>query len=402
MASFNPFLPEFMLDPYPAYAELRRDAPVHRSANLGIWVLTRYDDCVQVLRDHDVFSSDAHNATGMVAALQAQSEAETGGPAARTVLGSDPPEHTRLRGLINKAFTPRRVEEMRDHIADVADSLLDAAPTDQPFDVIAGLAQPLPIIIIAEMLGVPASDRERFKAWSELIAKMTSLMRPPDVNAKVAVARKELRAYFSNVIQQRRAQPQNDLITALVQAQDGADQLDDEELLGFCILLLVAGNETTTNLIGNGSLALARHPEQAEALASDQLVMSLAVEELLRYDSPVQATVRHVVSDTDIGGTAIAKGESIMAILGAANRDPDQFDNPEILDLRRADNRHLSFGHGIHYCIGSPLARLEAEIAFTALLQRSPTIALADEPLEYGGTFILRGLRRLTIAPLSA
>jgi cytochrome P450 len=338
----------------------------------------------------------------MVAALQAQSEAETGGPAARTVLGSDPPEHTRLRGLINKAFTPRRVEEMRDHIADVADSLLDAAPADQPFDVIAGLAQPLPIIIIAEMLGVPASDRERFKGWSELIAKMTSLMRPPDVNAKVAVARKELRAYFSDVIQQRRAQPQNDLITALVQAQDGADQLDDEELLGFCILLLVAGNETTTNLIGNGSLALARHPEQAEALASDQLVMSLAVEELLRYDSPVQATVRHVVSDTDIGGTAIAKGESIMAIVGAANRDPDQFDDPETLDLRRADNRHLSFGHGIHYCIGSPLARLEAEIAFTALLQRSPTIALADEPLEYGGTFILRGLRRLTIAPLSA
>ena len=402
MASFNPFLPEFMRDPYPSYAELRRDAPVHRSVNLGIWVLTRYDDCVQVLRDHDVFSSDAHNATGMVAALQAQSEAEAGGPAARTVLGSDQPEHTRLRSLINKAFTPRRVEEMRDHIADVADSLVNAAPVDQPFDVIAGLAQPLPIIIIAEMLGVPPSDRERFKAWSELIAKMTSLMRPPDVNAKVAVARKELRAYFSDVIQQRRTQPQDDLISALVQAQDGADQLDDEELLGFCVLLLVAGNETTTNLIGNGALALAQHPDQAETLASDHSVMSPAIEEFLRYDSPVQATVRHVVSDTEVGGTAIAKGDSVMAIVGAANRDPDQFDDPDALNLSRADNRHLSFGHGIHYCVGSPLARLEAEIAFAALLSRSPTLPLTDEPLEYGGTFILRGLKKLTVAPPSA
>jgi cytochrome P450 len=375
---------------------------VHRSANLGIWVLTRYDDCVQVLRDHDVFSSDAHNATGMVAALQAQSEAETGGPAARTVLGSDPPEHTRLRGLINKAFTPRRVEEMRDHITDVADAMLDAAPADQPFDVISGLAQPLPIIIIAEMLGVPATDREQFKTWSALIAEMTSLMRPPDVNAKVAVARKELRAYFSDVIQQRRAQPQDDLISALVQAQDGADQLDDEELLGFCILLLVAGNETTTNLIGNGALALAQHPEQAEVLASDSAVMSLAVEEFLRYDSPVQATVRHAVSDTEVGGTAIAKGESVMAIVGAANRDPDQFDDPDALDLRRTENRHLSFGHGIHYCVGSPLARLEAEVAFDALLKRSPTLTLADAPLEYGGTFILRGLKKLIVSPLRA
>ena len=398
MQIFNPLLPEFLSDPYPAYAKLRREEPIYRSDMLGVWVLTRYIDCEKVLRNHETFSSNSKNATGLIAALQAKSEAETGGPAARTILGSDPPEHTQLRSLINKAFTPRRVESMRSHVSDVATSLLDNVTQYEPFDLIANLAQPLPIIIIAEMLGVPSSDRERFKEWSKTIASMTSPLQEPGVTEKVAVARGELRKYFSTVIEQRRRHPRNDLISALVGAQAENDKFDDEELLGFCILLLVAGNETTTNLIGNGILALALHPDQKNKLCSRPDLMPSAVEEFFRYDSPVQATIRHTIKDTEIGGVKINKGQSVMAMIGAANRDPEQFRNPNKLDIERSDNRHLSLGHGIHYCLGAPLARIEAEIAFRTLLEKVPIIEIEEENMEYGGTFILRGVKRLLIS----
>ena len=352
-----------------------------------------------MLRDQETFSSDSHNATGLIAQLQARAEAETGGPAARTVLGADPPAHTRLRSLVSKAFTPRRVASLRPHIEEVTRSLLDAAPAAAPFDVVTGLAQPLPIIIIAEMLGIPPENRGQFKEWSSAIAQGTAFMRTPEITAQVTQARGELRTYFREIIAARRAHPGADLITALVEARDEGDALSEEELLGFCSLLLVAGNETTTHLISHGTLALARHPEQAALLRARPDLWPSAVEELLRFDGPVQATVRHALAEVEVGGTRIAKGESLLVLLAAANRDPAQFTAPDVLDVRRQDNQHLAMGVGIHYCLGAPLARLEAEVALSALLQRQATLRLAEEEPEYGGTFILRGLRRLVLTP---
>ncbi len=231
------------------------------------------------------------------------------------------------------------------------------------------------------------------------MAGATSLMRTPEQNAAIKTTRAELREYFSGVIEERRAKPQEDLVSALVQARDEGESLSDDELLAFCILLLVAGNETTTNLIGNGTLALARHPDQATILRDDPELMATAVEELLRFDGPVQATIRHALADTDVGEVQVAKGESTLVVLAAANRDPAVFEQPDRLDVRRKDNRHIAFGQGIHYCVGAPLARLEAQVAFSGLLRRYPRLALADETIEYGGTFILRGLKSLMIEP---
>ena len=398
---FNPLSPEFLRNPYPAYAALRRDHPVFRFEMLQLWVLTRFDDCAAVLRDHESFSSSPHTAGGLIAQLQRQAEQEMAGPIAPTVLSSDPPVHTRLRGLVNKAFTPRRVEQLGPHIAAVADDLLAAARPDEPLDLIREFAQPLPIIIIAELLGVPPSEREQFKAWSTVVAGLTSLLRSPDQNAVIATTRAEVRAYLTQVINARRAHPQDDLISALVQAQEAGESLDFEELLAFCVLLLVAGNETTANLIGNGTLALARHPDQASLLRAQPDLWPAAVEELARYDGPVQGTIRFARREAEIAGQPINLGDALFVGIGAANRDPAHFPDPDRLNIQREDNHHLAFGTGIHYCLGAPLARLEAQIAFQALLARFPQLRVAEEPLEYDGTFILRGVKQLRIAPAS-
>ena len=394
---FNPLSTAFLRDPYPAYAALRRDHPVYRFEMLELWVLTRFDDCAAVLRDHASFSSSPHAAGGLIAQLQRQAEEEMAGPIAPTVLSSDPPVHTRLRSLVTKAFTPRRVEQMGAHVAAVADHLLAAVRPGEPFDLIREFAQPLPIIIIAELLGVPPSEREQFKAWSTVVAGMTSLIQSPDQNAVIATTRAEIRAYLTQVINARRAHPQDDLISALVQAQEAGESLDFEELLAFCVLLLVAGNETTANLIGNGTLALARHPEQASLLRAQPDLWPGAVEELARYDGPVQGTIRFARQETEIAGQRIDPGDVLFVGLGAANRDPTHFPNPDRLTIQREDNHHLAFGTGIHFCLGAPLARLETQIAFQALLARFPQLRVVEEPLEYDGTFILRGVKQLRI-----
>ncbi|MQA00160.1 MAG: cytochrome P450 [Dehalococcoidia bacterium] len=397
MAVFNPFVPSYKSNPYRQYSRLRADDPVHRSQALGAWVLTRYADCLAVLRDQAAFSSDARNARGPVA--DAIDEQRRGSPLGRTptVLTSDPPDHTRLRGIVTRAFTPRRVAELRPHIEEIARDLLADAPAGE-FELMAGLAQPLPVIVIAELLGVPSEDRARFKEWSNAIAATTNVVTREDEALAARQATEQLVEYFGRVVSQRRREPREDLISALVTAEEDGQRLSEREVLAFAILLLVAGNETTTNLIGNGTLALLEQPEQAQRLRDDPSRLAGGIEEMLRYDSPVQGVVRFATRDVEVGGRLVSKGDIVLAMLGAANRDPEQFPEPDTLDVAREDVRHLSFGMGIHFCLGAPLARLEAQVAFGVLLERFPHLQLGEGGRERGGTFLLRGPSRLSLA----
>ncbi len=398
MAVFNPFLPSFQADPYPQYAALRANDPVHFSLALQAWVLTAYEDCALVLRDDETFSSSSDTASGQLAEVLQQQRREFPLGETPTVLNSDPPVHTRLRGLLNRAFTPRAIEGLRPRIEEIAASLLiDADAATGRFDVATGFAQPLPIIVIAELLGVPAEDRDRFKRWSVAIARATDVLNAPAVLAAAREATRELVAYMDAVVAERRRAPGADILTTLAAAEEEGDRLSHDELLAFSILLLLAGHETTTNLIGNGLLALAARPELVARLREDRSLLAPAVEELLRYDSSVQGVVRFARRRTELRGRTIEQGAALLPMVGAANRDPAQFPDPDDLDLARSPNRHLAFGRGIHFCLGAPLARLEGEVAFAALLDRFPEPRIAEGGVERSGTLLLRGLGRLEL-----
>jgi cytochrome P450 len=324
---------------------------------------------------------------------------QASGPAGRTptMLSLDPPAHTRMRNLVNKAFTPRVVERMRPHIEEIADELIDALPEPGRLDVVTDLAVPLPVIVIAETLGVPLADRQRFKAWSSDIAStLAGPFQPADVLERAQVASNELADYFRDQIDLRRSEPRDDLLSALVAAEEQGDLLSEDELLATCVLLLVAGNETTTNLIGNGMLALLQNPDQRRLLQEDPSLLPAAVEEMLRYDGPAQMTSRIATEAMTLRGQQIEPGQVLLALLGAANRDPEQFPEPDRFDIRRANNRHLAFGYGIHYCIGAPLALAETQVAFETLLRRLPEPEPAGEA-QWGASFILRGLKSLPV-----
>ena len=393
-AVFNPLLPEFHANPYPFYAQLRDKDPVHESP-MGFRVLTRYEDVVLALRDPR-FGRD-----GFEALLAAQYGPEgEGGRLPRSMLMRDPPDHTRLRTLVSKAFTPRVIEEMRPHIQTIVDGLLDHVQGNKGMDVIADLAYPLPVTVICEMLGVPLDDHTAIKGWSSDIARSLDsigLLADPDVMARGDTARRALGEYFRQLLPERRRRPRADLLSQLIAAEEQGDRLNEGELLSMCLLLFIAGHETTVNLIGNGVLALLRHPDEFRKLRDEPALISLAVEELLRYDSPVQWTARITSADVDIRGHQIPGGSMVIAAIGAANRDPSQFRDPDRLDIAREGNRHVAFGFGIHFCLGAPLARAEGQIALGALLRRMPDLALQTATPEWRESSALRGLTTLPV-----
>jgi cytochrome P450 len=320
-------------------------------------------------------------------------------PEGRPFLFLDPPDHTRLRGLVSKAFTPRVIEGLRPRIHSLVDSLLAGAAARGGLEVIEEFAYPLPVVVISEMLGVPPEDHEQFKAWSRVLARALDpeFMATQEQIDERLQAFMEFAQYFFGLFAARRAEPRDDLITALVQAEEAGDKLTEAELLSTCILLLVAGHETTVNLIGNGVLALLRDPDQAAKWRAQPALTKNAVEEILRYDPPVQLTGRIAMADLEIGGHPIAKGEQALVLIGSANRDPAQFTEPDRLDLARPDPRHLSFGFGIHHCLGAPLARLEGQVALEAFVTRFPGAELMTDAPEYKENVVLRGLAALPV-----
>lgn len=389
---FNPMDPAFVADPYPTYHRLRAEDPVHHSP-LGFWILTRYDDVAMALRDPRL-------AKEAIAAFIAARFGRAVPALGLSMLDRDPPDHTRLRSLVSKAFTPRVVEGLRPHIQEIVDGLLDRVQDAGAMDLIEQFAYPLPVIVICELLGVPVEDHERFKGWSLDIARgLDSILLPPDseVPRRSIASRHALADYFRELIARRRAAPRDDMLSALIAAEEAGDRLSEEELLATCILLLIAGHETTVNLIGNGTLALLRHPDQLRKLRENPGLIGSAVEELLRYDGPVQRTARIPSEDIVIDGHTIGKGEMVMPFIGAADRDPAQFREPDRLDITRTDNRHLAFGWGIHFCLGAPLARVEGQIAINTLVQRLPKLALAADTPQFRQSLTLRGLSSLPV-----
>jgi hypothetical protein len=385
--------PSFQANPYPVLERLRRLDPVHHDTVLNRYVLTRHDDVEELLFDRSLSVDPRKAAPGTFEAMFAFADRDR----PPSMLFSDPPYHTRLRGLVSKAFTARAVEQQRPRIQEIVDELLEAIDTADEVDLIESFAGPLPTIVIAEMLGVDPADRADFKRWSDLGVMNFNPMLTPEEREQVNEASEALSAYLRRVVENRREQPRNDLISGLVNAQEGGDQLSDEEIVTMCSLLLAAGNLTTTDLIGNGVLALLRNPDELRKLQDDPSLIKNAVEEMLRYDSPVIMSGRTPLEDSTIAGRKIAAGQSVTPVLGAANHDPAAYPDPNRFDITRDNTSHHSFGGGVHYCLGAPLARAEAQIAVGTLVRRYPNIRLAPSLLEWRRVPGFRGLKRLPV-----
>jgi cytochrome P450 len=392
----NPLLLTGQANPFPVYAAARRDEPVSMLPGFNLWSITCYDDCVGILRNPEVFSSDAlaHGPRVFAEMIPAEQRQQ------RSMLTLDPPDHTRLRSMVNKAFTPRMVAQLEPRIRQVTEELLDAVAERGRIDIIEDLATPLPVIMIAEILGVPPEDRGDFKQWSDaLVASLGNGLAGMQVVADAQGARDEFIKYFNRIFELRRAEPRGDLVSNLLKLEAEGDRLTPDEVMAMCILLLVAGNETTTNLIGNAMLALTELPEARERLLADPSLVPSAVEEVLRYYPPVQATVRFPTRQVEVGGQTIGQGQPVIVWLASANRDEAIFADPESFDVAREENRHLSFGLGVHFCLGAPLARLEASVALEALLRRLPNFRRVDDtPLPRIASFIFYGVKSLPLA----
>ena len=387
--------PEVLANPYPLYHRLRSEDPVHWDPFLHAWVVTRYADVVTVFQHFSANRTPTpeHLTTMGLAKLTPLAQVMV-----RQMLFLDQPNHGRVRGLASKAFTPRRVEVLRSHIQDITERLLDAVQDQGRMDVIADLAYPLPAIVTAEMLGVPTSDWQQLTAWSADFAQVLgNFQHTPETAPRVMRSLEEMVAYFRAAVRQAARHPREGLITALLTAEIEGDRLSEEEVIANTIVTMVGGQETTTNLIGNGLLSLLRHRDQLEKLHADLSLVPSAVEELLRYESPSQHTARLAPEDVELGGKLIRKRQATIAVMGAANRDPERFPDPDRLDITRQDNRHVAFAWGAHFCFGAPLARIEGQTAFEAVLRRMPNISLAAEKVVWRENLGLRGLTALPV-----
>ena len=374
---------EHPLDPFPHYERMRETAPVFHDDHSGSWHVFRYDDVQRVLSEHARFSSR----------MGGDDPSETGQLFASSLITADPPRHRQLRSLVTQAFTPKAVDALAPRISQLTEELLEGIASLGTADLIQELAYPLPVIVISELMGVPAEDRDRFKRWSDVVVSQT---RSGAVNEDQHLTNVEMTGYFLDLIEQRRSRPGNDLISNLLAAEIDGQKLSVAELLGFCSLLLVAGNETTTNLIGNAVLCFTEVPGTTERLRQEPSLLPQAIEEVLRFRSPVQSMYRVTVADTTLGDVQIPAGAPLVAWIGSANRDERQFERPARFDVDRSPNRHLAFGHGIHFCLGAPLARLEARIALEGILSRLPGLALAPgSRLERMDSTIVYGLKAL-------
>jgi cytochrome P450 len=389
--AFNPFDEETRRDPYALFARARREHPVFRHEGLPVSSIFRHADCQAILRDPKTWSSMFPTPPGF-----------TPEDVPRSMLVTDPPEHARLRGLVSQAFTPKRVHELAPRVEVIAHQLLDEALERREVDLVEALTYPLPVIVIAEMIGVPVEDRARFKAWSDaLVAPLGSIFFAEPSREMIDEQRRiraELEEYFVRLVEDRRRSPKNDLLTALVQAELEGSRLAFDELLAMLILLLVAGNETTTNLIGNAALELLAHPEALAAVRADGSLTGPAVDEVLRFSSPVQMDPRIATRDVTVQGVTIPAGEFALCWIGSANRDETVFDRAATFDVHREKQSHLAFGFGPHYCLGASLATLEAEVAVRVLLERTRSFArVGEEPLPLHPSIVFRGVTRLPI-----
>jgi pimeloyl-[acyl-carrier protein] synthase len=388
--------PEVLANPYPLFRRLRTEDPVHWDPFLHTWVVTRYAEVMEVLH---TFSANRTHTPDKLRAMGLADMSPIARLMVKQMLFMDPPQHTRLRKLASHAFTPARVAVLRTHIQEIVGRLLDAVASARHMDIIADLAEPLPAIVTAEMLGVPVADHERLKTWTADFAEMLgNFQHNPDRVPRMLDAVEAMTGYFHEAVRAQRTAPRGGLVSSLMSAEIDGDRLTDEEVVATCIVTMVGGQETTTNLIGNGVLTLLRHPEAFERLRAEPALVPSAVEEMLRYESPSQHTGRLAPADRELGGKLIRNGQAVMAIMAAANRDPERFLDPDRFDILRSDNRHLAFGYAAHFCFGAALARIEGQEAFDAILQRLPDLRLVGGPPVWRTNSGLRGVTALPVA----
>ncbi|ANW19488.1 cytochrome P450 [Streptomyces clavuligerus] len=397
-ALFEPWSPAFVADPYPAYQRLRETGRVHWFEPTRQWLVPHHEDVSALLRDRRLGRTYLHRFTH-------EEFGRTAPPAAHEpfhtlndhgILDLEAPDHTRIRRLVTKAFTPRTVSALEPTVRRLAAELVDGVKRAGGGDLLADVAEPLPVAVIAEMLGIPESDRALLRPWSADICGMYELNPSEETARRAVTASLEFSAYLRELIAERRTRPGDDLITALIAAHDEGDRLSEQEMISTCVLLLNAGHEATVNTTANGWWTLFRHPDQLAALRADHTLLPTAIEELMRYDTPLQMFERWVLDDIEIDGTVIPRGSELALLFGAANRDPARFPSPDTLDLTRADNPHVTFGAGIHFCLGAPLARIELAASFGELLRETPTLRLAAEP-QWKPGYVIRGVHALPV-----
>jgi cytochrome P450 len=397
---YDPFSPEFRVNPYPFYEDLRDNTPFLFDEASNMWVVSRYEDVSALLKDKRFGRSLDGTPYATLRATPTPDDPMF--PFRRLGLHSlfdkEPPDHTRLRGLVHKAFTPKRVENLRVKIQAITDSLIDRVEADGEADLLETVAVPLPVQVIAEMLGVPEADQHLLRPWSHDIVALFELTHTPEQAQAAVRAASEFWEYLRQLANERRQHPGDDLITALVEAEEDGDKLTEDELISACILLLNAGHEATVNVVGNGLYALLQRPQQHAALRDTPTLVPTAVEELMRFDTPLQLFRRKAREDVDYKGVTFKGGDEIALLFGSANRDPRRFTQPDTLDITRQDNPHISFSLGIHFCLGAPLARLELNTSIATIMRRLPNLRLVGPAPQYRDSFVIRGLDRLQVA----